>query len=913
MRPTSTFIKSRLLICILLFFCTFSTFAQTKATVSGILSDSLSKSSVEFATVAIVNAKDTSLISYTLTQKDGAFKLTGLPVDKETRLIISCMGYTTLRRTIVFKPGENKILGTLFLDAKAVKEVTIRGERTPVIMRKDTLEFNAEAFKVRPNAVVEDLLKLLPGLQVNVDGSIVVNGRPVSKMLIDGKRFFGDDPIVGSKNLDAELVDKVQVYDDRDEDPDHKLTEMEVSKIINLKLKSKIKKSTIGKVYGGTGTRGRYEAGGIISTFRDTLQVSAIGLTNNLTHTGFSNADLTGLGGFNRSGGNVQYDGTFGGNGDGGIERMRSAGLNINNDYGKKLKLNFMYFYYNYVKDYNSKSVNEQQLDNTVLTTNNAGISQKRQRRHTASTLVEWNPDSTSNLRFESKLEFSPTSSDGTSNTNTFNTLAPKVNDIFGKTSSASQINEFYDRLIVYHKHKKNAITIFQTADIKNTGSDDFNYNDLESYVSTVPSRVLDRFTTTNQRNYYGELSAALSHEFNKTVTYEIFGQSRYYQTANQLAAFDKSPAGFYDSFVADQSNYTLRDHFIQNFKNTLTFNFEKKARLRVAADLEVQNIINTYHSNVPNLNKWYAYLFPSLNYYNFKKHYSVGYYEMANPPDVYQVQPITRQISTVETLTGNPDLTPGIERHLNLNYNYYNMDKQTYTSFYLSGVVTSNNVVQVSTKDANGFITSTYANKNGGWNAYGSFLKSKDFKKSRIWQFSLYNRIGGGLDQRSFYFNGDEGTQFNYYVNDSQSFNLNYRSIVNLDLTYNISKSITTYRGVDYVSVNTFRHNVITTGMVNWPKHFIFDMQYQYRYNPQIPPGFSKSANIMNLATTYMFMKKDRAQFKLSVYDLLDQNTMVYRYASNNSVTSGENQILKRYFLLTFQYKINTMQTTKK
>lgn len=914
MRTTFTFSTNKLIVCILLSLFSSVALAQTKATISGKIADSLSNAPIEFATVAIVNAKDTSLISYTLTHADGAFKLSGIPTNVETRLIISCMGYSTYRQSLTFKSGENKNSGTVLLGAKALKEVMIKGERSPVTIRKDTIEFSAEAFKTRPNAVVEDLLKRLPGVQVNMDGSILVNGKPVSKLLIDGKRFFGDDPTVGTKNLDADLVDKVQVYDDRDEDPDHKLTDMEVNKIINLKLKSKIKKSTIGKLYAGGGTRDRYEAGGIISTFRDTLQLTAIGVANNLTHTGFSNADLTGFGGFNRSGGGVQYDGTFGGNGNGGIERMISGGVNINNDYGKKLKTNFMYFYYNYVKDYNSKSLNEQQLDNTLLTTKNASISQQRERRHIASTLIEWSPDTLQHLRFTAQLAISPTSNDGNGTINSFNTQTPSISDLLKKTSSVSQVNEFNDRLIYHYKiDKKNTLTIFQTADIKNSGSNDYNFNNLESFTPDVPSSILDRYTNSNQRNYYGELSSAFNHDFNKAVGYEVFVQSRYYQTANKLSTFDKDPDGFYDNFLADQSNNTVRNHFIENLKNTVTFNFKNRSRLQLALDLEIQSITNNYHSDIPTQSKWYAYLFPKVNYYNAKKHYSVSYWEMADPPEVYQMQPVTRQVSALETNTGNPNLTPGIERHLNFYYYNYNNDKQSNIYLNVFGGLTTNNIVQVSTKDDNGFITSTYANKNGGWYAGAGVYKGKQFKKSEIWKFDLGNRLSANFNQQSFYFNGDEGTQYDYSISDEPSFNANYKSVVNFNLTYNLSKHITTYRGVDYASVSTLMHTVITTAAIYWPKHFVLDFQYEYRYNPQIPVGFSRSANILNPAITYMFLQKERAQFKLSAYDLLNQNTMVYRVAANNSVTSGENQILRRYFLLTFMYKINSMKTTKK
>ncbi|HEY9534526.1 MAG TPA: outer membrane beta-barrel protein, partial [Mucilaginibacter sp.] len=600
-----------------------------------------------------------------------------------------------------------------------------------------------------------------------------------------------------------------------------------------------------------------------------------------------------------------------GGNGDGGIERMRSAGININNDYGKKLKTNFMYFYYNYVKDYNSKSINEQQLDNTLLTTKNASINQLRQRRHIASTLIEWSPDTLQHLRFSAQLAISPTSNDANGTINTFNTQIPKISDLFSKTSSVSQVNEFNDRLIYHYKiSQKNTLTIFQTADIKNSGGNNYNFNNLESFTPAVPSSLLDRYTNSNQRNYYGELSSAFNHDFNKVVGYEVFVQSRYYQTANKLSTFDKGPDDFYDDFLTDQSNNTVRDHFIENLKNTVTFNFKNKSRLQLALDLEIQSITNNYHTDIPTLSKWYAYLFPKVNYYNDKYHFSVSYNEMADPPSVDQMQPITRQVTSLETIAGNPDLVPGIERHLNFNYYNYNRDKQSNLNVYLYSSVTSNNIVQVSTKDANGFITSTYANKNGGWNAYAGISNGKQFKKSKIWQFSLGNRFNAGFDQRSFYFNGDEGTQYNYSISDAPSVNVNYKSVVNLNVSYNLSKNITTYRGVDYPSVTSLRHNITTIATIYWPKSFVLDFQYEYRYNPQIPAGFSRSANILNPAITYMFLKKDRAQFKLSAYDLLNQNTMVYRYASNNSVTSGENQILRRYFLLTFMYKINSMKT---
>jgi hypothetical protein len=882
-------------------------FAQSKSTLKGIVLDSVSKSPVEFVTVAIVNAKDTSLISYTITNKNGLFSLTGLPANKETKLIVSSMGYSTYRKLLVFKSNESRDLGPIYLTNKLLNEVVVKGERTPIIQKKDTLEFSTEAFKTRPNAVVEDLLKLLPGVQVNVDGSILINGKAANKVLIDGKRFFGDNITVATKNLDADMVAAVQVYDDREDDPDHKLTEMEVGKIINLKMKNKIKKSTIGRVYAGGGTRGRYEGGGILSTFRDTLQVSVLGTTNNLTHTGFSTSDLNSLGGFNRSGGGVVNDGTFGGNGDGGIEKMWSGGFNINNNYGKKLKINLMYFYYNYVKDYDKKLLTEQNLDQTLLTTLNKNVSQLRQQRHEVSTFIEWAPDTAQQYRFDTKIDISPTGFNANGATNTFNTQTPKLSDLLTVQSSNSLANEFSDNFMYYRKLRKtgSSLTFRQNLYINRSNTDAYDLNNLTSYTGAIGSSVLDRYNNSKYRYYVGGGELTYTTPFSKKISNDLFLNSRFYATENKLATYDRSPLGNYDVFLDNQSSDLQRPHYIQNIKNTVNYNIKPGLTLKFGLDLEIQQFTNNFNSVIPSTINRYTYLFPSLRL-NANKFF-LNYGETANPPNISQMQPITRQISQLETLTGNPNLIPGVQRNLSFNYNNYNTDKQTFTGLNAGATVRTNNIVQVSTKDANGFVTSTFANKDGGWNAYFSINRGKQFKKSQTWQIGIFNGFSANFNQGSFFLNGDGGTQYGYNIVVGQNVDINYKSVVKLSIAYVPILSITEYRGVNYPSVHNLTHRARSIATVNWPKNFIFDAQYQYLYNPQIAPGFPRSSNVLNLALTRMMFKQNRGQIKLSVYDIFDQNTNTYRYAVTNSIITGEQQILKRYLLLTYSYKINS------
>jgi hypothetical protein len=882
-------------------------FAQSKASLKGIVLDSVSKSPVEFVTVAIVNAKDTSLISYTITNKNGMFTLTGLPANKETKLIISSMGYGTFRKLLVFKPGEVKDIGGAELNPKTLSEVIVKGERTPIIQKKDTLEFSTEAFKTRPNALVEDLLRLLPGVQVDNDGTININGKVVNKLLIDGKRFFGSDPKIATQNLDAELVDNVQVYDDREDDPDHKLSDMEVGKIINLKLKKKIKKSTIGKIYGGVGTRDRYEAGGILSSFRDTLQVSLIGVANNLSRTGFSNDELNSMAGLGRSGGSQAYDGTLGGRGSG-LENVYSGGLNINNDYGKKLKVNLNYFYTNYVRDYQIKSFNEQILPTTLLSTLSENVQRNKMERHSIGTLVEWAPDTSMRIRYDAKFNTTPANNNYYGTASSFNTQFPQITAAIGNGSSIGISHSFIHNFSYYRKLRRagESIYISQSLNLSNSGSDGDTYTNLTSYSPSIPSSIFDRYTDNGYTYNLTGVEVTYTRPISKVLSNELFGNLRYWETSTLLSSFDKNPStNNYDLFLPTQSNNLERTAFIENFKDQLIIQLNKKTTLRVGLDLEIQNVINRFGGSVPNLGSKYMWVFPIFKLNGAG--YSVNYGEWIDQPDINQMQPIIREYNQLYRSTGNPNLLPSRQHQFSANYFKYIYDKQFSVNANGGFNFADNNIVQSQTRDAVGVTTTTFVNRNGGWRANLGVGLGKQLKKSQKWQIALNNNLSSNFSKSAFFFNADEGIQANYNFNFTEGINFNYNSIITLATSYTLSDQITKYTGVNYTDVTTLRHNVNADFSVKATSKLTFDGKYNYSYNPQVSDGFPKSANIVNLAVSLIMLKQNRGLLKLSVYDLFDQNIAVYRYANNNAITTGTQQILKRYFLINYQYKINS------
>lgn len=897
----------KILASLFLLFLATGTLAQNKATIKGILSDSSAKAPLEHATIAVVHAKDTALISYTLTGKDGKFQLSGIPVDKPTKLIISYVGFNTYRKNLQLKPGETHDFGQILLGGNSLAEVVIKGERSPVSVRKDTTSFLAEAFKTRPNATVEELLRKLPGVQVNNDGTILFNGRDLSRLLIDGKRFFGDDPKVATRNLDADMIDKIEIYDDRENDPDHKLTESEVSKIINLKMKSKIKKSTLGKFYAGGGSRDRYEGGGILSSFRDTLQVSLIGLTNNLSKTGFSHEDLYNMGGFSRSGGSQVWDGTFGGQGWGGLENVTSAGFNVNNDYGKKLKMNLTYFYTNTERINNQNSLYERTLGDTILNSISRHDSKNNENKHAISGLIEWNPDTLNRFRYQPSLNFENNHSRSNNISDNGNNFVPKLSENRGNDFDKSANYNFNHNFTYYRRLKKKgeSINVQHSLRLGNNESDGYSYNALTAYDASLKSEILDRYADQKSQNNSANLSVNYNYPISEKLTAEISSSTSYGTSTDDLLTFDKNVStGRYEIFLSNQSNELNRNTFTQSIRPQLNYQLSKKHSIRLGLSAEFQDVINKFNSTVQDIRQQYYNFFPSLQFNG--PGFNINFSQRLEQPSIHQMQPIERVYNQLYKSIGNPNLKAGRTYQFSGNVYKYNYAKQLNFNLYSSINLSENNVIQRNLIEGNGATISTYINRKGAARGYISGSIGKQLKKSQNWQIGSNTSINGSARSSAFFLNADEGRQYNYDYGFGQDINFNYNELLTISANYNFNNSFTEYKQVKFRSISNFTHTLGTDFSLRWPKRVILDAKYNFNYNPQVAQGFPKSSHIVNLALTLQMLKKDRGQLKVSVYDLLDQNISVYRYADENAVSTGDQQILKRYFLVTYQYKIS-------
>ncbi|MGB4960035.1 MAG: carboxypeptidase-like regulatory domain-containing protein, partial [Saprospiraceae bacterium] len=352
--------KFFLVACIV--FISQSGFSQ-KYSLKGKVQDS-DKNELIGAVVVALNALDSTMLGYAVTETDGSFLVSDLSKGS-INLQITYIGYGTLQRKVVVEGDTKSIdLGEIMMlqEGKMLDAVTISADYVPIKVTKDTLEFNADAFKTQPNAVVEDLLKRLPGVEIDASGGIKIQGEDVKAVTVDGKEFFGKDPKMATRNLPANAVKKVQVFDKKSKTAEFTgIDDGLDEKTINLELKEDKRNGYFGNVMGGLGTDQRYETKAMINRFSPKTQLSFIGSLNNLNNSGLNVSDyMTMTGGGTGGGRNFNFNSgvpvTFGQNNTGETSSA-TTGVNINHDLGNKNRISFSYYLTQSETDLRQKSL----------------------------------------------------------------------------------------------------------------------------------------------------------------------------------------------------------------------------------------------------------------------------------------------------------------------------------------------------------------------------------------------------------------------------------------------------------------------------------------------------------------------------------------------------------------------------
>lgn len=898
-------------------------FSSKAQVITGHLIDSSDQNNaVSFATITIFNTKDSSIVKFGVSDDSGRFDISQLPINIPLRALFSHINYRSRIRNFSFDSlGQVIDLGNLKMSPKDItlQEIEITWEKPPILVRNDTVEFNADAFLKRPGAMVEDLLKRIPGAVVEKDGSVTVNGRKVNRILVDGKSFFGDNPTAVLKNLPAYTIDKVQVTEDKDENG---VLKENGEVVINLTLKSAAKKGHFGKAFAGYGTTGRYESGLIWNLFKDTTQISIIGYGNNLSQSGFSFDDLFQLGGFNRSGANtIMWNGSsifidgvsFGGGR--GITTSNGFGFNFNHDIPKKLTFNVSWFYGNTLTEMRRSNETARILPENVLFTTQNGMMDNRSISNNINSKLLYRFDSLKNL----SLGFRGSFSNGSSLANAFtlnsyqnspdsgflNNDANVLNassSYFGEARYYQQIDSIFSFNLSYD---------YDFKDIPNTQNNNFQ--------NRFPSaNIFEELYQTRYSKNFKEVQnfrALLTIKLNKKVGFNV--------GSNYILENEKLSVKTYQRDSSEQiliSNDLSGDFSIQykNWLHNLSANIEVLgARLRLGVDLKRLNW-ETQDSGVviSNYSNWFFLPNISISKRIKRRYYYYAYVRrQVRTPNFNNFIFIRNNIQQTNITLGNPNLRPYGENSAYVSGNYNNEVKKYGVNFYLSGNFADELYLNRSTFDSLGVRTSMLENtKRDNYNFYSSL----SFNKSWVIKKDYQLRTGASVN----FSIGNSWFENQMVLIETKRRSINPRVFLNIDNDekFGIELGYSPNYQINTVSNFSGEQIAFNQGMDAdiWVKP-IWGIMLETKINYNAVSNYGNIGNtsiiytLWSAAISKSFLKDQSLNIRISYYDILRQNNNISLYVSEDSRITERINVVTQYIMLSASYNFNAFKKKRR
>jgi hypothetical protein len=907
---------------------TLNALAQKNGTVKGIAFDTIARQPVSSATVTVMDKKDSSLISFTMTDNGGRFELKGIP-NGQYRLLISHVNYHSSNTFFTIEDNnKNKDFGNITLNdvAKVLGEVVVSNEAPPVTLIGDTVQYNAGSFKTVPNANVEQLLKKLPGVKVDKDGTVTAQGEKVSKVLVDGKEFFGNDPKIATRNLPADAVDKVQVYDKQSDQA--QLTGFEdgnYEKTINLKLKKDKKKGVFGKVMAGGGNKERYEGKFNVNSFKGARQMSAIGMGNNTNAEGFSFMDILNFtGALNQmrqgGGGNVNINvsaadaAALGVNSDrnGGINTAWGGGLNYNNLIGNKLDFQSNYFYNRFNPNIKSHLLRENIFQGSSNFYDENAYTDNLNNTHRFNMNMLYQIDSLHSLRIVPSFSYQQTRNRSQKDYSTTSATGNLINQGFSNNIANSDGYNFRNDLVFRKKFDRKGRTL--SLSLGTSLNESEGDGDLSSIINYYSGGNINKRDTLTQQNdntndLRGYTARAVYTEplWRKTLLEFSAGKSNT-RSSSEKTTWDYNKAnGKYDKI-----NQQLTNDFENTYGYTNTgFRMRKQGRkynysLGITwqhAELEGK-IISGVKDSV--ITKDFKNILPNATFrYNFTKFKSLSlmYGASTNQPTMSQLQPVPDNSNPLYIREGNPDLKQEYSHSLRGSLNMLNPFKNKNFFMFFTLQTTRNKIVNYDTVNlATGVRRTMPVNVNGVYNANANLSYNLPIRALKA-SLDIGSTIG--YNKTKQFINRAENTIRTLSLGPDIRLDMNPNDKLSLAIgagyaINNAKYSLESSQDNNYLSQEY-------EASVEWqlPKNFFFATEFTYTINSQRAAGFNTNVPIWNASFSKQFMKYNRGEIKLTATDLLNRNTGISRTTNQNYIEDKQVNTLRRFFLLSFTYSL--------
>lgn len=894
--------------------------AQNDITIRGTVLDVNTQLPMEMATVYFTTIKDSTVIEYATTDKNGAFRMDIKKYDKPVFLKVSYMGYQTYYEE--YKGlTESKDFGKLYMieNVNALNDVVIKTEAAPITIKKDTLEFNAASYKVRPDSNVETLLKQLPGFDVDNDGKITVNGREVNQVLVNGKTFFDKDGAIAIKNLPADIIKKIQVSD-------FKTKKEELSKqestsdfsSINITIDEKKNKGYFGKVMGGYGTDDRYEANVNLNYFNNKQKISLLASSNNINSTGFSMDDVfDNMGGGRNSSGKGGNGNSGGGGGGKGITQSNLVGLNYSDDWTKDLLAMGSYNFTNTVNKNDSKS-NELSFQPTGnILTEAASKSRNENTGNNVNFELEYKINPKTRIVVAPRLNQSHTNSNSVSSSFTEDENGNALNESKGSSSSEGNNTSFGNTINfnrAFEKKSRNLSLVF-TNNNTDSDSDALNISETVFYKGDKPNDF--RNQKTKNKTTSDSYSADLEYiePITDSLRIRIGTNFDWKSSSNDERTFSFDPdTQDYTDFNLAFSNYTNSTQNSVTPKVGLTLQ-KNKFTINLDSRTSIVNFDNhsLYLNNATDLNKKYALPFASaLLRYKFDRSKNLSFrYEYSNAlPSANQLMPVINLNNPLNTIVGNPNLNPVEKNSINFNFRNYDFRSRSGYNVYLKGDYYDNDIVSSTIFDS-GKRNTTYVNISGVYNASIGANWNQSVKSG-----AHTLRYGLGINANYSFDKGfTDAVMYNAKsvgLSPKVYMSYDYGEILTIAPSYNLSYNQSKYENYSRDATSNVVHRINLQTTTYWPDNLIFGNDFGYTYNSNISGDFKKDFYLWNTSLSYGFLDK-KLYAKVKVYDVLNQNLSATRTISATAIRDEENTVLRRYVMFSLAYKIGNFSGAEK
>lgn len=921
-------------ICILFFILLlpfFSSAQQTTSTVRGTVFDTLSKKGLAYATVSVVNAKDSTLVSFTRADSTGKFRLPGIGKGHYL-LSASYVGYVPVWKDLDIKgDGKEISLGNVaMLDVQNTGNVTVTARRAPVTINNDTVEFNTENFKTQPNAAAEDLLKKLPGVTVDNDGTVRVNGQRINRVLVNGKEFFTGDPKMATRNLDADAIDKVQVFDKKSDRSEFTgVDDGQSEKAINLKLKKDRNKSLFGKLMAGAGTNERYDAQTNINKFNGDQQLSLIGMANNTNRQGFSIMDVLNFTGElsrgMRSGGGITVRAggsddnglpvtSFGQNQQG-VATTVAGGVNFNDLWNKKTDFNGSAMGTNIDLRTDRNTIRQNLLPGNNFTYESNSNTSRNSKQQRLNMTIDSKIDSFHSVKFTPQFTTQQTDTRSTSDYMSVDNKGIKLNSGMTDSRTHSDAFNFGGNALLRKRFQKKGRTLSSTISLGY--NDSKQSGDLYTRNTFYANGVGLKDSITNQKNRREAVSRSVGANLVYTEPIgkkSLLELSAFYSTNvgdSKRTTYDYGvTTGKYDQFNTLQSNDFKSEYSYTGGSISFRSN-QKKANFTVGTSLQEATLNSTNKTNGNVIRQTFTDLLPNANI-QYRVHSSssiiVNYVTSTTQPSTIQLQPVTDVSDPLNTYTGNPNLKRSYTQSLSMNYFAINTFTQRNMVVFLSASRINNAIVNADQIQNNGSRVTMPVNANGNYTLFGQINTGFPLKKIKS---RVDMGVGINMLHNISFVNGAENGIDNTGIGPNLNYQLSLENRLDIQVTSRFNFSKARYSLQPQLNSN-YLQQVYGLDMTNYlPWGLVINNNMNYTINSGRADGFNTKVAFWNASVAKSFLKNKRAEIKLTAYDILNQNQGVSRNANQNYIEDTRYNVLQRYFLLSFTFSLNKAGTS--